>query len=175
MDEGVWIASPAGTPLAEAKHVYWFESAFDAMAYYQLHRDRNRELDKAVFVSTSNFPSTKQMRGVLEQTIPARQHICFNSSTAWHDSAWKLEREIYCTVRDAIEQTPERKPYLEARTVRYIACIRFRVKSMPARSVSKQICCSAGRVTASTPRICVAVGLPPVDTKTALRSSLFCA
>lgn len=102
MDEGVWIASPAGTPLAEAKHVYWFESAFDAMAYYQLHRDRNRELDKAVFVSTSNFPSTKQMRGVLEQTIPARQHICFNSSTAWHDSAWKLEREIYCTVRDAI-------------------------------------------------------------------------
>lgn len=114
MDEGVWIASPAGTPLAEAKHVYWFESAFDAMAYYQLHRDRNRELDKAVFVSTSNFPSTKQMRGVLEQTIPARQHICFNSSTAWHDSAWKLEREIYCTVRDAIEQTPERKPYLDS-------------------------------------------------------------
>ena len=114
MDEGVWIASPAGTPLAEAKHVYWFESAYDAMAYYQLHRDRNRELDKAVFVSTSNFPSTKQMRGVLEQTIPARQHICFNSSTAWHDSAWKLEREIYCTVRDAIEQTPERKPYLDS-------------------------------------------------------------
>ena len=112
--EGLWIASPAGTPLAEAKHVYWFESAFDAMAYYQLHRDRNRELDKAVFVSTSNFPSTKQMRGVLEQTIPARQHICFNSSTAWHDSAWKLEREIYCTVRDAIEQTPERKPYLDS-------------------------------------------------------------
>ena len=112
--EGLWIASPAGTPLSEAKHVYWFESAFDAMAYYQLHRDRNRELDKAVFVSTSNFPSTKQMRGVLEQTIPARQHICFNSSTAWHDSAWKLEREIYCTVRDAIEQTPERKPYLDS-------------------------------------------------------------
>ena len=112
--EGLWIASPAGMPLSEAKHVYWFESAFDAMAYYQLHRDRNRELDKAVFVSTSNFPSTKQMRGVLEQTIPARQHICFNSSTAWHDSAWKLEREIYCTVRDAIEQTPERKPYLDS-------------------------------------------------------------
>ena len=112
--EGLWIASPAGMPLSEAKHVYWFESAYDAMAYYQLHRDRNRELDKAVFVSTSNFPSTKQMRGVLEQTIPARQHICFNSSTAWHDSAWKLEREIYCTVRDAIEQTPERKPYLDS-------------------------------------------------------------
>ena len=26
----------------------------------------------------------------------------------------RLEREIYCTVRDAIEQTPERKPYLDS-------------------------------------------------------------
>lgn len=34
--EGLWIASPAKTPLAEAKRIYWFESAYDAMAYYQL-------------------------------------------------------------------------------------------------------------------------------------------
>ena len=114
MDEGVWIASPAGTPLAEAKHVYWFESACDAMAYYQLHRERNRELDKAVFVSTGYFPTTKQMRGVLERTVPARQHICFDRSTAWHDSAWRLQQEICRTVREAIVETPERKPYLDS-------------------------------------------------------------
>ena len=112
--EGLWIASPAGTPLSEAKHVYWFESAYDAMAYYQLHRERNRELDKAVFVSTGYFPTTKQMRGVLERTIPARQHICFDRSTAWHDSAWRLQQEICRTVREAIVETPERKPYLDS-------------------------------------------------------------
>ncbi|MEO4897341.1 hypothetical protein ABH062_13730, partial [Bacteroides thetaiotaomicron] len=33
-DEGVWIASPDRTPLSEAKHIYWFGSTYDAMAYY---------------------------------------------------------------------------------------------------------------------------------------------
>ena len=45
-DEGLWIASPARTPLAEAKHIYWFGSAYDAMAFYQLHRAQNQELRK---------------------------------------------------------------------------------------------------------------------------------
>ena len=40
--EGVWIASPARTALSEAKHIYWFESASEAMAYYQLHQAKNR-------------------------------------------------------------------------------------------------------------------------------------
>lgn len=35
---GLWIASPHHTPLQEAKHILWFESAFDAMAYYQIMR-----------------------------------------------------------------------------------------------------------------------------------------
>lgn len=34
--EGLWIASPNGTELKDAKDVLWFESAYDAMAYYQL-------------------------------------------------------------------------------------------------------------------------------------------
>ena len=55
--EGLWIASPAGTPLSEAKHVYWFESAYDAMAYYQLFHTQNKELRKAVFVSTGGNPT----------------------------------------------------------------------------------------------------------------------
>ena len=32
------FASPARTSLTSAKHIYWFESAYDAMAYYQIHR-----------------------------------------------------------------------------------------------------------------------------------------
>ena len=34
--EGLWIASPNNTELKSAEKVLWFESAYDAMAYYQL-------------------------------------------------------------------------------------------------------------------------------------------
>lgn len=44
--EGLWIASPAKTPLAEAKRIYWFESAYDAMAYYQLNLNGTRNLER---------------------------------------------------------------------------------------------------------------------------------
>ena len=112
--EGLWIASPTRTPLSEAKHIYWFENACDAMAYYQLHRKERPELRKAVFVSTGGEPTEKQMRGVLELTVPAIQHICFeNNREGWH-SAWNLQKEIRRTVRCAIEETPERKAYLDS-------------------------------------------------------------
>lgn len=112
--EGLWIASPARTPLAEAKHVYWFESAYDALAYYQLHQAQNQELQKAVFVSTGGRPTGAQMRGVLELTILAMQHICFdNDRTGWNFTR-ELQQEICRTVHSAIEETPERKPYLDS-------------------------------------------------------------
>ena len=113
-NEGLWIASPARTPLAEAKHVYWFESAYDAMAYYQLHQAQNQELQKAVFVSTSGKPIEKQTRDVLELTIPATQHICFNNNRKGWDFKRELQQEICRTVYSAIEKTPERKPYLDS-------------------------------------------------------------
>lgn len=113
-DEGLWIASPARTPLAEAKHIYWFGSAYDAMAFYQLHRAQNQELRKAVFISTGGDLTEKQMRGVLEQTIPARQHICFDNDHTGSVLARSLQKEIYRTIREAIEVTPERKPYLDS-------------------------------------------------------------
>lgn len=91
-DEGLWIASPARTPLAEAKHIYWFGSAYDAMAFYQLHRAQNQELRKAVFISTGGDLTEKQMRGVLEQTIPARQHICFDNDHTGSVLARSLQR-----------------------------------------------------------------------------------
>ena len=36
--EGLWIANLSGKPLDKAEKVLWFESAYDAMAYYQLAR-----------------------------------------------------------------------------------------------------------------------------------------
>lgn len=112
--EGLWIASPAKTPLAEAKHIYWFESAYDAMAYYQLRQAKNRELRKAVFVSTGGSPTVAQMRGVLSATLPARHHICFDSDPAGMEFCEKLREEKFRVQRSIIEETPERKPYLDS-------------------------------------------------------------
>lgn len=112
--EGLWIASPATTPLAKAKHIYWFESAYDAMAYYQLHQAQNKELRKAVFVSTGGSPTVGQMRGVLSAALPARQHICFDNDLAGIEFAKNLQQEMYRAVRSTIEETPERKPYLDS-------------------------------------------------------------
>ena len=63
--QGLWIASPAKTTLTEAKHISWFESAYDEMAYYQLHQANAKDLRKAVFISTGGNPTVEQMRGVL--------------------------------------------------------------------------------------------------------------
>ena len=111
--EGLWIASPAGTPLAEAKHIYWFESACEAMAYYQLHQAQNQELRKAVFISTGDSPTVAQMRSVLSATLPARQHICFAPDLAGMDFTKNLMDERCRVIRSVIEATPERKPYLD--------------------------------------------------------------
>ena len=79
--EGLWIASPAKTPLTAAKHIYWFESAYDAMAYYQLHQAENKELRKAVFISTG-APSQQQFKGMIKATPDAAHHICFDRDRA---------------------------------------------------------------------------------------------
>ena len=111
--QGLWIASPARTPLSEAKHIYWFESAYDAMAYYQLHQAQNKDLRKAVFVSTGGNPTVEQMRGVLSAALPARQHICFDTDLAGMDFTKNLLDEKCRVVRSIIEETPERKLYLD--------------------------------------------------------------
>lgn len=112
--EGLWIASPARTPLSTAKHIYWFESGYDAMAYYQLHQKENKDLRKAVFVSTGGTPTEKQMRGLLSLTLPARQHICFDTDLAGIEFTKNLQKEMYRAVRSIVEPTPERKPYLDS-------------------------------------------------------------
>ena len=112
--QGLWIASPAKTTLTEAKHIYWFESAYDAMAYYQLHQANDKDLRKAVFISTGGNPTVEQMRGVLTLSLPAKQHICFDTDLAGIEFAKNLQQEMYRVVRSTIEETPERKPYLDS-------------------------------------------------------------
>ncbi len=74
--EGLWIANLTGKPLSQAKEILWFESAYDAMAEYQINPA------KTVFVSTGGTPTEKQMRGMLAATPNARHYLGFDKDTA---------------------------------------------------------------------------------------------
>ena len=84
--QGMWIASPllditTAAELKKARDVYWFESAYDAMAFYQLQTDKTA-LGKSVFISTGGSPSMHQFKGMLEQTEKATHHLCFDNDRA---------------------------------------------------------------------------------------------
>lgn len=101
--EGLWIACPAGRELSRAKDVYWFESGYDAMSFYQIKKsairsemeanstnekvikncDRQlRDLNRSVFVSTGGNPSIQQFKGMMQQTADAHHHLCFDRDMA---------------------------------------------------------------------------------------------
>lgn len=80
--EGLWIASPAKTLPAAAQDIYWFESAYDAMAYYQLHQKADKELRKALFVSTGGSPSQQQFKALIKAAPNACHHLCFDRDRA---------------------------------------------------------------------------------------------
>ena len=79
---GLWTASPAGTALKDAQRVFLFESAYDAMAYYQLHRETDMDLKKAVFVSTGGNPTRGQMQGLIRTATAAKLLLCFDNDPA---------------------------------------------------------------------------------------------
>ena len=78
---GLWIANLTGKPLNEAKKVMWFESAYDAMACYQIMR-KAKEPVKAVYVSTGGSVSKTQVAHMLEHTPEAEHHLCFDRDKA---------------------------------------------------------------------------------------------
>lgn len=80
--EGLWIASPARTRLSDARKVLVFESAYDAMAYYQLRRGEDKDLRRAVFVSTGGTPTVGQMKGLIQNASSAAFHLCFDNDSA---------------------------------------------------------------------------------------------
>lgn len=74
---GMWIANLSGGPLDKAERVYWFESAYDAMAFFQVQRKLGRE-NKGVYISTAGNPGEKQFSGMLEFLPDAEHHLCFD-------------------------------------------------------------------------------------------------
>ena len=97
--EGVWIASPKGTDLKDAKQVYIFESAYDAMSFYQLRMKQDsgldyqgrRDLKSAVFVSTGGNPSYGQMKGLITHAPNAIFHLAFDNDLAGKQFASNFE------------------------------------------------------------------------------------
>ena len=74
--EGLWIANLTDKPLKEVKDVFWFESAFDAMACHQMNPQ------KAVYVSTGGSPSKHQFKSMIAETPNATHHLCFDRDRA---------------------------------------------------------------------------------------------
>ena len=112
--EGLWIAALGKQDLSDATDVYWFESGYDAMSYYQLHVKDNPSLEKAVFVSTGGNPTVGQMQRMLAVTPSARHHICFDNDLAGRQFTENLKSEIHRIALSSVVVTPERKPYLDS-------------------------------------------------------------
>ncbi len=92
--EGLWIARLEGhrsdrgftKPIGETEDVYWFESAFDAMAFYQITKKDNpfmhHVLGNAAYVSTGGSPSNRQFSSMIKATPNALHHLCFDRDRA---------------------------------------------------------------------------------------------
>ena len=109
--EGLWIASPAGTALKDTQRVFVFESAYDAMAFFQLRRDDDKDLGKAVFVSTGGNPSRGQMLGLIRTTRSAEYFLCFDNDAAGQQFARNFQDVVnsekpYSEAVIAFEETP---------------------------------------------------------------------
>lgn len=79
--EGLWFANVSGKPLIEAERVLWFESAYDAMAYYQIHREKGEDT-KGVYASTGGSPGEKQFSGLIAACPNSVHHLCFDRDRA---------------------------------------------------------------------------------------------
>lgn len=112
--EGLWMGSPNNTPLNKAEHVLWFESAYDAMAYYQLHIKDNPSLKNAVFLSTGGNPSVMQFNGVLKITKEATHHLCFDNDLAGNQYVMNF-RDAVSKFRDSPSNVipNDMKPFID--------------------------------------------------------------
>lgn len=112
--EGLWVAKLGTRPLEDAKHVYWFESAYDAMAYYQLHAKDNPNLRYAAFVSSGGNLTVGQVRGMLSVTQGAVHHLGFDNDRAGKEFVSTFEREYHQMIRSSLGSSASRKPYLDS-------------------------------------------------------------
>ena len=73
-----WIADFTGEQPDNARNIYFFESGYDAMAFYQVNRSR-LNLETSVFVSTGGTFSSLQIKGITDYYPQARYWDCFDN------------------------------------------------------------------------------------------------
>ena len=73
-----WIADFTKEQPDSAKNVYFFESGYDAMAFYQVNKSR-LILETSVFVSTGGTFSSQQIKGITDYYPQARYWDCFDN------------------------------------------------------------------------------------------------
>ena len=73
-----WIADFTEEQTDNARNVYFFESGYDAMAFYQVNKSR-LNLETSVFVSTGGTFSSQQVRGITDYYPQARYWDCFDN------------------------------------------------------------------------------------------------
>ena len=104
--EGLWIAN-LREPLDKVGGIAWFESAYDAMAFYQVNRKMirsNPDLSrKSVYVSTGGTPTDGQIRGMLTETPAASHFLCFDN-----DAAGRGFVERFKTIAQEMNIPPDR-------------------------------------------------------------------
>lgn len=114
--EGLWIASPNNTSLKDAKNVLWFESAYDAMAYYQLHAPKDKNLGDAVFLSTGGNPTVMQFRGVIKAAPDACHHLCFDNDLAGKQFVMNFDHELHKVKESLPKVSDDMKEYMATLT-----------------------------------------------------------
>lgn len=104
--EGLWIAN-LREPLDKVGGIAWFESAYDAMAFYQVNREMiksNPDLSrKSIYVSTGGTPTDGQIRGMLTETPAASHFLCFDN-----DAAGRSFVERFKTIAQEMNIPPDR-------------------------------------------------------------------
>ena len=104
--EGLWIAN-LREPLDKVGGIAWFESAYDAMAFYQVNREMiksNPDLSrKSIYVSTGGTPTDGQIRGMLTETPAASHFLCFDN-----DAAGRGFVERFKTIAQEMNIPPDR-------------------------------------------------------------------
>ena len=76
-----WIADFSDGHAESVRNVYFFESGYDAMAFYQVNKSRI-DLPTSVFVSTGGSFSNMQIRKVTDYYAHARYWDCFDNDKA---------------------------------------------------------------------------------------------
>lgn len=75
--DSLWIADFASSPIT-AKHIYFAESALDAMSYYELNKNKIR-LEESVFCSVGGYISPNQIKNAIAHYPCASIHTCFDN------------------------------------------------------------------------------------------------